>query len=91
MIVIVNAGENIPADGIICKGNSNIDVSLITGESIPQLVKNGEKVFAGTTNLTKIIHLHVTTDNKNNLLNVWNMTKKNYYVKVLKQFFKTFF
>ncbi len=68
MIVIVNAGENIPADGIICKGNSNIDVSLITGESIPQLVKNGEKVFAGTTNLTKIIHLHVTTDNKNNLL-----------------------
>lgn len=68
MIVIVNAGDNIPADGKICKGETNIDISLITGESMPQLAGNEDKVFAGTTNLTQTIHIQVTADTKQNLL-----------------------
>jgi Cu2+-exporting ATPase len=48
----VRAGDRVPADGRVVEGNSSIDLSLLTGESAPESVSAGERVFAGTTNLS---------------------------------------
>ena len=51
-MVAVAAGDRIPVDGIVATGESDVDASLLTGESVPQIVKVGAQVFAGTANLT---------------------------------------
>jgi len=52
MTVMVAAGERIGVDGTISDGASDLDTSLITGESVPQGVRPGDGVFAGTLNLS---------------------------------------
>ncbi len=49
-IVRVQAGENIPADGVIVRGESRINEALLTGESKPVEKKEGEEVIGGSTN-----------------------------------------
>lgn len=56
----VAAGEAIPADGQVVRGESNIDRSLLTGESQPIAVCSGDSVAAGTINLTTPIDVQVT-------------------------------
>ena len=45
-------GERIPLDGVITKGNSNLDTMALTGESVPREVLGGEEVISGCINLT---------------------------------------
>ncbi len=52
MTVLVAAGERIGVDGTVSDGASDLDTSLITGESVPQVVRPGDGVFAGTLNLS---------------------------------------
>ena len=68
MTVVVAAGESIPADGTIMKGESDIDLSLISGETIPQHAPKGGEVFAGTLNLTAPIEITVTKASEKSLL-----------------------
>ncbi len=49
-IVIVQAGEVVPVDGIVCGGQSSADESLLTGESLPIAKREGDPVWAGTRN-----------------------------------------
>lgn len=49
-IVVVRPGEKIPVDGLITKGLSSVDESMLTGESIPAEKKPGDKVFGSTMN-----------------------------------------
>jgi len=49
-VVVVKPGERVPVDGIIVAGESSIDQSAITGESVPVNRKPGDEVFAGTIN-----------------------------------------
>ena len=49
-IVRVLAGETIPADGVIVSGETSVDQSLVSGESIPVDKKGGDTVYCGTTN-----------------------------------------
>lgn len=58
-LVHVLAGERIPVDGIIETGASQIDASLLTGESLPLLRKAGEPVHAGMVNLQTPLVLRV--------------------------------
>ena len=52
MSVSVATGEKIPVDGTVTKGKSSIDAALITGETLPQDVKESDKVYGGTLNLS---------------------------------------
>lgn len=54
--IIVRPGEQIPADGTICQGTTNIDESTITGESIPVEKQPGDTVTSATMNKTGSIH-----------------------------------
>jgi Cu2+-exporting ATPase len=68
MTLLVAAGEKIGADGRIIAGNSEIDTSLITGETMPQKVGVGAKVFAGTMNISAPITMRVTKPSERSLL-----------------------
>lgn len=48
--ILVKQGELIPADGYICQGSSYLNVSVMTGEPLPQPVKCGDKVLSGSKN-----------------------------------------
>lgn len=60
MRLIVAAGERIAADGMVEQGNSNVDLSLITGESRPEALAPGGKAVAGTLNLDAPLTIRVT-------------------------------
>lgn len=66
--VLVAAGERIPADGRIEDGSSEVEESLITGESIPRSVKPGDAVYAGTVNGGGALKLQATATDQNTLL-----------------------
>ena len=68
MTVSIAAGERIPVDGVILSGVSDVDTSLITGESIPRDAAPGETVFAGTLNLTAQIAVRATAADDQTLL-----------------------
>ncbi|HLO52001.1 MAG TPA: heavy metal translocating P-type ATPase [Kamptonema sp.] len=59
-IIIIKPGEKIPLDGEIIEGNSQIDTSAITGESVPRSVRIGETVLAGMINQTGVLTVKVT-------------------------------
>ncbi|MBI2959492.1 MAG: copper-translocating P-type ATPase [Betaproteobacteria bacterium] len=49
-IFVVRPGESIPVDGLVASGESGVDESMLTGESLPVAKRPGAKVFAGTLN-----------------------------------------
>lgn len=57
--IIVPEGENIPVDGLVLEGSSNINTSLLTGESLPEKVSKGSYVYSGTINLDSPITIQV--------------------------------
>lgn len=59
-ILMVKAGMSIPVDGVVISGNSTVDQSMLTGESIPVDVKEGSKVIGGTVNLSGVIEIKAT-------------------------------
>ncbi len=59
-IIIVRAGERIPADGIIDQGASSINESSITGEPLPRDKQIGDEVFSGTLNGNGLLRIRVT-------------------------------
>jgi Cu2+-exporting ATPase len=68
MHLAVAMGEKIAADGIITQGETEIDTSLITGESIPRTATCGSQVFAGTVNLNTPIEVEITHAGEQSLL-----------------------
>jgi Cu2+-exporting ATPase len=66
--VLVAAGERIGVDGKIVDGRSDVDTSLLTGESLPVQVEAGARVFAGTINLSAPLRLEVAAVGQRTLL-----------------------
>ncbi len=59
--VVVRPGERIPVDGVVVKGESAVDESMLTGESMPVPKKTGDRVIGGTINRTGAFRLEATT------------------------------
>lgn len=60
MALEIQAGDRIPADGVITAGRTDLDRALITGESEPIPAAEGDEVHAGITNLSGVIRMQVT-------------------------------
>jgi len=88
MILLVATGEKIAADGVIIEGESEVDFSIVSGESLPKKVSIGKDVFGGTINLGSPLKIKITKSPQNSLLSeiialseeVEN--KKNSYVRI---------
>jgi len=59
MTLEVRPGETVAADGVVARGRSDLDLSLLTGESRPVRVAEGEPVFAGTVNRSSTLEVRV--------------------------------
>ncbi len=59
-IITVRAGDRIPLDGVAVSGNSFVDTSALTGESVPREVNSGDSVISGCVNLSGLIKVKVT-------------------------------
>ncbi len=68
MILLVVAGDKIPADAIIIEGESEIDTAIISGETLPKLAGIGYELFAGTINLAAPLKIKVIKNPQNSLL-----------------------
>lgn len=66
--VLVKAGEKIPVDGLIIKGESVVDESMLTGEFVPMAKFIGDSVSAGTTNKEGVLTVKVSRTLKNTAL-----------------------
>ena len=66
--MLVKPGERVATDGIIRHGRTALDVSAITGESVPVEVGPGDEVFAGSINGTGALEVEVTTTAEDNSL-----------------------
>jgi Cu2+-exporting ATPase len=67
-IVLVRPGERLAVDGVVIHGRSEIDQSLVTGETLPLAAETGTNVYAGTLNLSGALRLRVTTTERGTLL-----------------------
>ncbi len=94
MILNVAVGDKIAADGVVISGKSEVDASLITGESLPQKIAKNAKVFAGMINLDRPVKVKVTQNQNNSLIAkisnlVANLEKqKGKFVKIADQISK---
>lgn len=61
-IIIIKPGERVPLDGIIINGNTSVDSSALTGESIPVSKNEGDELLAGCINSTNTIKVRVTKE-----------------------------
>ncbi|MGS2806607.1 heavy metal translocating P-type ATPase [Nocardia sp. MW-W600-9] len=66
--MLVRPGERVATDGVIVEGRSALDVSAITGESVPVEAGPGAEVFAGSINGTGVLTVEVTTTAEDNSL-----------------------
>lgn len=61
-IIVVKPGEKIPIDGVIVKGNSTLNTSALTGESVPAECNVGDKVISGSINMTGLLEIETTKE-----------------------------
>ena len=67
-IILIKSGEKIPLDSIVIDGKSIVDLSNITGESIPVDVENGSKLISGSINLNGVLKAKVITEFKDSVV-----------------------
>ncbi|MCT3529356.1 cadmium-translocating P-type ATPase [Latilactobacillus curvatus] len=58
--IVVKPGEKVPLDGVITTGDSYVDTSAITGESVPRAFHPGDELLSGTINQSGLLTLEVT-------------------------------
>lgn len=58
-IIVIKPGERVPLDGIVIEGNSSLDTSALTGESLPRNIELNDEILAGVINLTGVIRVKV--------------------------------
>ena len=58
--IVVNPGEKVPIDGVVSLGESSLNTSALTGESVPRSVKVGDEIISGCINLTGVLRIKTT-------------------------------
>ena len=59
-VITVNPGEKVPIDGVIESGETTLNTSALTGESLPRDAKTGDEVISGSVNMTGVIRIRTT-------------------------------
>lgn len=68
-IIVVKEGERVPLDGIVVKGETMLDTSALTGESLPVSVSTGDNVLSGSINKGGILEIKVSSIYKDSTVN----------------------
>lgn len=61
-VIVVQPGEKIPIDGVVLEGNSTLNTSALTGESLPRKVKEGDEALSGCINMTGVLKVRTTKE-----------------------------
>lgn len=61
-IIVVQPGEKVPLDGIVMEGNSSLNTSALTGESLPRDIKQGDEIISGCINMTGVLKIKTTKE-----------------------------
>lgn len=61
-VIVVMPGEKIPIDGTIIEGNTTLNTSALTGESLPREAKEGDDVISGCINMTGVLKIRTTRE-----------------------------
>lgn len=61
-VITVQPGEKVPIDGVIISGNSSLNTSALTGESLPREAGEGDEVISGCVNMSGVLRIRTTKD-----------------------------
>ena len=61
-VIVVQPGEKVPIDGVIVEGNSSLNTSALTGESLPRSAKAGDEIISGCINMTGVLKIKTTKE-----------------------------
>lgn len=61
-VIVVKPGEKLPIDGVIVEGETTLNTSALTGESVPREAKEGDEVISGCVNLSGLIKVRTTKE-----------------------------
>lgn len=61
-VIVVQPGEKVPIDGTILEGNSSLNTSALTGESLPREASEGDEVLSGCINMTGVLKIRTTKE-----------------------------
>jgi Zn2+/Cd2+-exporting ATPase len=67
-LIELRAGERLPADGVVRRGVSSLDLASLTGESVPVEVHEGDTALAGAMNIDGLLHVELTRVGENTTL-----------------------
>ncbi|MDD3411760.1 MAG: heavy metal translocating P-type ATPase [Eubacteriales bacterium] len=59
-VIVVKPGEKVPLDGVVAEGESSLNTTALTGESLPRDVKAGDSVISGCVNMTGLLRVRTT-------------------------------
>ena len=61
-VIVVQPGEKVPIDGVIVEGESSLNTSALTGESLPRDAKAGDEIISGCINMTGVLKIRTTKE-----------------------------
>ena len=61
-VIVVTPGEKVPIDGVVTEGESSLNTSALTGESVPREVRAGDEIISGCINLSGVIRIKTTKE-----------------------------
>ena len=61
-VIVVQPGEKVPLDGVVIEGNSSLNTSALTGESLPRDVKEGDEIISGCININGVLKVRTTKE-----------------------------